>query len=152
MLIIPATTLDEAREVFEAAGSHGQEATALMAGEVVNGDQHITRLVVPDQRASTGTGCWVEVTEKGKLQLAAALRPRERWLARIHSHPGAAFHSPTDDANPAITAEGSWSIVAPFFGLGLRRGVTACAVHRMERGGWRRLSTDEVPSAVAVVQ
>jgi proteasome lid subunit RPN8/RPN11 len=151
MLLVPASVLEEARQVFEEAGSHGQEATALLAGEVLGDDQRITRLLVPEQRASTGGGCWVEVTETGKLQIAVTLSPNERWIARIHSHPGPAFHSATDNANPAITAEGSWSIVVPFFGLGLRRGVKACAVHRMEHGRWRLLGAREISSFVAVL-
>src|SRR6266567_1599435 len=57
----------------------------------------------------------------------------------VHSHPAAAFHSPTDDANPALSHEGAVSVVVPYFGLGLRRGLAACAVYRLSAGRWRPL-------------
>jgi hypothetical protein len=97
-------------------------------------------LVVPDQRpVRTGLGVSVEVTRQGQIDLALALGADELYVARIHSHPGEAFHSPTDDANPALTHDGALSIVVPYFGLGLRRGLDACAVLRLERGRWRNL-------------
>lgn len=112
----------------------------MLAGTAVTG---ITRCVIPDQRASRSRyGVSVEVTEKGKLGLAVALGPNERYLARIHSHPSEAFHSETDDANPGLTAEGAFSIVVPYFGLGLRRGLSACAVYVYREGEW-----DEIPAA-----
>lgn len=99
-------------------------------------DSVATRLVIPDQRATPAPRCSVEVTFAGKLQLAAALDTNERYVSRIHSHPGLAFHSPTDDANPALTHDVAISIVAPFFGLGLRLGLDACAVLVRQRGRW----------------
>lgn len=150
MLLIPRTALEEARRFFESAGSLGHEGTALLAGCVEGAEQRVTRLVIPDQLAGDGAGCWVEVTEAGKLQIAAALHIGERWLARIHSHPGRAFHSSTDDSNPVITADGSWSIVVPFFGLGLRHGLDACAVYKLERGTWRRVDQEELAREVVV--
>jgi hypothetical protein len=150
-LVVPAHLLEEARAVFEAAGAHGAEATAMLAGLVVDGEQHATRIVVPDQHAGTRGGCWVEVTERGKRELAAALALEERYVARIHSHPGEAFHSSTDDANLGLTAEGSWSIVVPYFGLGLRRGLQACALHQRRAGCWDQLSARQVAQRILVV-
>jgi hypothetical protein len=57
----------------------------------------------------------------------------------VHSHPAGAFHSPADDANPVLSHEGAISVVVPYFGLGLRRGVAACAVYRLTAGRWRAL-------------
>lgn len=151
-LILPASILEEAREFFEAAGSNGQEGTAMLAGRVEKGMHCATRIVIPQQRTGGRSGCWVEVTETGKLQLAASLGPAERWVARIHSHPGRAFHSPIDDANPVITAEGSWSIVAPYFGLGLRHGISGCAVLRIHGGRWRAESTEHVQTDVTAAE
>lgn len=108
---IAADALETARAFFEQQGAYGFEGTAMLAGTEAVG---ITRCVIPDQRPyRTRLGVAVEVTDKGKLQLAAALALDERWLARIHSHPDEAFHSQTDDTNPALTANGSLSIVVP---------------------------------------
>jgi hypothetical protein len=37
---------------------------------------------------------------------------------QVHTHPGAAFHSPTDDAYPMIHTPGFLSLVIPRFGMG----------------------------------
>lgn len=132
-LHLQTRVLEAAQLLFEDRGSHGLEGTAMIAGP-------IPRLVVPDQRARrTPHGVRVELTEQGQWELATALRPGETYFARIHSHPGEAFHSSTDDRNPVITFEGAISIVVPYFGLGLRRGLPACAVLRLTHGLWEDL-------------
>lgn len=132
---VPASVLNEIRQFMEDRGAQGLEATAMLAGTA---DGAITRVVIPDQIGyRSAAGVAVEVTGLGKRQLAGALALDERWHARIHSHPAEAFHSSTDDANQAVTAEGTLSIVVPFFGLGLRRGLGACAVFVLDSGRWR---------------
>jgi hypothetical protein len=141
--------LETARVFFEQQGSFGFEGTAMLAGRPAAG---ITRCVIPDQRPyRVGRSVGVEVTDKGKLELAAALALDERWLARIHSHPDEAFHSPVDDTNPGLTAAGSLSIVVPFFGLGLRRGLDSCAVHVYHRGDWFPIAPPNVADYLVVV-
>jgi hypothetical protein len=135
-VLLSAATLHLAREFFEQRGEVGCEGTALLAG--VPG-RPIDHLVIPDQQAGPVPRCWVRVTAQGELDIAAALSRDERYVARIHSHPWTAFHSPTDDANPVLTHNGALSIVVPFFGLGLRRGLDACAVLRYHAGIWHDL-------------
>jgi proteasome lid subunit RPN8/RPN11 len=150
-LIIPINALQDAQAFFEEAGSKGLEGTGFLAGTEQGEDQLVGRFFAPEQRASSESGCWVEVTDRGKAQLAAALSRNERWIARIHSHPGEAFHSATDDANPVLTNDGAWSIVVPYFGLGLRRGIEACAVHCHRDGSWHCLTGSAVASLVWVI-
>lgn len=148
-LDIAQPALDSARAFFEERGAHGFEGTAMLAGTAAAG---ITRCVIPHQVARRDAlGVCVEVTDRGKLELAGALAGDERYLARIHSHPGPAFHSPADDSNPVLTAQGSFSIVVPFFGLGLRRGLGACAIFRYTGGAWVELSRAEIEGALRVV-
>jgi hypothetical protein len=136
-LILPAKVLALARAQLEDAGVWGAEAT----GMVVAGPDHVARhTVFPDQRAGRTPGCWVEVTELGKVELALALGRDETYVARIHSHPGDAFHSTTDDDNPALCFEGALSIVVPFFGLGLRAGLDACGVFVRRDRRWLGLA------------
>jgi hypothetical protein len=132
-LVIPAAVLDAARACLEGAGVQGVEATGLV---VVGPDRIARRVVFPDQEAGRAPGHWVQVTEKGKVELALALGPDELYAARLHSHPGYAFHSTIDERNPALRYEGALSIVAPFFGLGLRAGLEACAVYVRRRHRW----------------
>lgn len=132
-LHLPSAVLEAAQLFFENRGSYGLEGTAMIAGPE-------PRLVVPDQHARrTAQGVSVELTEQGRWELATALGQNETYLARIHSHPDEAFHSPADDRNPVITFEGAISIVVPYFGLGLRHGLPACAVLRLTGGVWTDL-------------
>jgi hypothetical protein len=146
---IAASALQTARAFFEQQGACGYEGTAMLAGTTGAG---ITRCVIPDQRPRRlSGGVSVEVTDDGKLELAAALALEERWLARIHSHPAEALHSHIDDVNPALTANGALSIVVPFFGLGLRRGLEACAVHVYTGSEWIALAPKDLVDFLVVV-
>lgn len=150
-LPLSASALSVAGRFFEDCGTKGHEGTGMLAGTAAAG---VTRCVIPDQRAYRGPfgEVAVEVTDEGKLQLASALALDERYFARIHSHPEEAFHSRTDDRNPGLTAEGSLSIVCPFFGLGLRRGLDACAVFVLTRGAWLEIPTERIDEFARVVR
>lgn len=148
-MVVPGFVLDEVRGHLEDAGAAGLEAT----GFVVAGPDGVARhAVFPDQLAGHLPACWVEVTERGKAELALALADDETYVARVHSHPGPAFHSATDDRNPALRHEGALSIVVPWFGLGLRAGLDRCGVFVRRAGRWLDLSPgpdrDEVIRAV----
>jgi hypothetical protein len=133
-LVLTPELLETTRSFFEERGSFGLEGTAMIAGPAQ------PRLVIPNQHAvRTLHGVCVELTPTGLYELATALTDGERLVARIHSHPAEAFHSPADDRNPAITFDGALSIVVPFFGLGLRHGLDACAVYRRTAGRWEEL-------------
>jgi hypothetical protein len=151
VLEIARGALRDAQEFFEAAGVDGKEGTGVLGGFRSKRGDHVTRFFAPDQVVGEGGACWVEVTDAGKLASAMALQSDERWIARIHSHPAEAFHSPVDDRNPFLTAEGAWSIVVPYFGLGLRRGLVSCAVLRRVDGRWRRLSPTDVERQVRIL-
>ena len=136
-LVVPEALLADVGAFFETCGARGCEGTAM----IKNGHGGPV-LVIPEQqpRRSSSGGVSVEVTRAGQIQLAVALGPDDLYVARIHSHPVDAYHSHADDANPILTHHGALSIVVPFFGLGLRRGLDACAVLRREHGNWRDLS------------
>jgi hypothetical protein len=134
-LLLPDDVLVQLRIFFEDCGTYGHEGTAM----IKSGPNGVSA-VVPDQvPRQMGRGVSVEVTRQGQMNLALALEADELYVARAHSHPYDAFHSAADDANPVLTHEGALSIVVPFFGLGLRRGLDACAVLRREGGRWRDL-------------
>lgn len=138
-LAIPASVLEDARHFFEDCGSRGDEGTAM-----IKTGPRGTALVIPEQRpVRTQHGVSVEVTRAGQMQLALALDADELYVSRIHSHPDEAFHSRADDANPALTYDGALSIVVPFYGLGLRHGLDACAVYRLDQGRWHSLSAGD---------
>lgn len=134
-LVLDSKVLRDARTFFEDRGTFGLEGTAMIKKGTG------LELVVPRQNANRDTygHVNVEVPREGQMDLAHALGPNDLYVVRIHSHPGDAFHSAADDANPVISFEGGISIVVPFFGLGLRRGLDACAVYRFHDGYWVEL-------------
>jgi len=150
-LRVSAAVLKEAQAFMNERGLEKREGTAMIAGRYSDGIAYGQRLVIPDQRGEPAPRCWVEVTPKGKLELAAALNLDEVYVARIHSHPDEAFHSITDDSNPFLGAEGAFSIVVPDFGDGLAIGLRACAIHERRSGRWTRLSDAEVTDRIDVV-
>jgi hypothetical protein len=147
VLNIPAAILDAARTFFENRGAVGCEGIAMIAAAAGTA----TRLVIPDQRATRTPGGRVEVTAAGRLALVADLRSDEHYAARIHSHAGLAFHTPLEEADSAITHDGAISIVVPFFGLGLRHGLGACAVYVRRQQRWVALPPGPDRDRVVVV-
>ncbi|MDE0653227.1 MAG: Mov34/MPN/PAD-1 family protein [bacterium] len=133
---IPRDVLGIAEATFLANGTRGLETTGMLRA---NSSGIVTGIVIPDQVANPFPLCWVEVTRRGKFELAAALEQGETYVARIHSHPGAAFHSETDDRNPALTYEGALSIVVPNFGAGLASGLEESAIYRRSSRSWVEL-------------
>src|SRR5439155_1750856 len=82
-------------------------------------------------------GVAVEVTQRGLAEMISALPAGVFVLARVHSHPSAAFHSPLDDENMLISHEGAISIVVPHFA---RSGMelATCSINELRHGqGWR---------------
>jgi hypothetical protein len=135
---VAATVLQESQEFLRDRGRRRLEGTALWAGEPGDGGSvRITRLIVPEQLAeSTEFGSYVELTRRAHYTLPDMLAPGELFYSRIHSHPGRAYHSSTDDANRVITHRGAISIVVPDFARAPLE-LSRCAIYFLEHGlGW----------------
>lgn len=62
---------------------------------------------------------------------------------QVHTHPGAAFHSATDDAFPIIHSSGFLSLVIPNFALG-PIGFEGAYLAEFQKGRtWKQVPTDE---------
>jgi hypothetical protein len=150
---VPGIVLAETRAFFEQQGFYGHEGTALLVGRYENNLAVIRRLFVPEQIAySSRFGVGVELTPRAHFTLTDNLEHDERFFARIHSHPGRAYHSPVDDENQVINHVGALSIVVPYFArdpIVLER----CAVFRYcPPNGWLPLSTCEISTTFEVVE
>lgn len=143
---IPRPVLQETHELLRGPGLRGFEAVVLWVGTVDDETSATIRAAVrPGQKAyRSDQGCAVEVPPDALSALISALPPGVFVLARLHTHPGEAYHSPVDDTNMLIAHEGALSIVIPNFAtapLDLR----ACSVNELRsRSGWRELDADEV--------
>lgn len=143
---VPRRVLEETRELLRGPGRDGFEAVVLWVGIVEDELAATVRAPVrPGQTAyRSDQGCAVEVPPDALSALISALPPGVFVLARLHTHPDEAYHSPVDDTNMLIAHEGALSIVVPDFAaapLDLR----ACSVNELRAGtGWRELDVDEV--------
>lgn len=62
---------------------------------------------------------------------------------QVHTHPGEAFHSPTDDDFPIIHTTGFLSLVIPNFALGPIGFKDAFLTEIQEGGRWREVAISE---------
>jgi hypothetical protein len=144
--------LERTAEFLRRRGDEGLEATVAWLGRVVD-DTHaeIVDAYAPEQIGyASEDGLAVEVTRRGLTEIISALPEGVFVLARVHSHPVSAYHSPTDDENMLISHEGAISIVVPDFArAGMELGT--CSVNELHHGrGWRELGPAEVADRFTV--
>ena len=136
------------------AGNQQVEGVALFAG-IRNGSKFIiTRTIIPAQKAGDVEGGLIYVVGGEELhRISLELFDNDLQLfAQIHSHPGMAYHSETDDAYPIVTVVGGISIVVPNFARG-GVNIAEWAVYRLlPETGWTGLKTDEKMHYFEVVE
>jgi hypothetical protein len=98
----------------------------------------VDEVLHPRHRAAIGsyelesswvTECWISLTHD-----------RRMLKAQLHTHPGSAYHSATDDRYPIVHTPGFLSIVLPLFAAAGLAGV--CAYELRPDGGWVELPID----------
>ncbi len=62
---------------------------------------------------------------------------------QIHTHPGVAYHSATDDAFPFVTMPGFLSLVIPRFAQGVIGFDDAYLTELQSNGSWRQVPISE---------
>jgi proteasome lid subunit RPN8/RPN11 len=73
-------------------------------------------------------------------------------LAQVHSHPGPAFHSGTDNCYPFVFSEGFFSIVVPYFGKRGMDPLWKCRVYRYGRDEkWHELVKKDIQRTFLVM-
>lgn len=134
------------RELLRESGKHGYEAVVLWLGTVLDDTTaQISVALAPRQIAyRSAYGCAVEVPPQEIDRLVSALGPGQFVLARVHTHPSAAYHSPVDDQNRIIGHVGAISVVVPYFAAGADE-LPDCSVNELQADGtWLELTPDEV--------
>ena len=109
---------EELRETFEilrGCGEGRRECQVLWAGPW-DTPHKVTRVIHPNHRAH-GAGFQLDDRWITSFWIDLA-RERMGIRAQVHTHPGRAFHSPTDDDYPIIRTEGFLSLVIPRFAQG----------------------------------
>jgi hypothetical protein len=132
--------IEETFAIFRSCGA-GKRECQLYWGSSWNEPLALTEVVHPDHRSSFGgvtlDEAWIN---KFWLQLA------DRGLGvrvQVHTHPGEAFHSKTDDDFPLIHEAGFLSLVVPDFALGPVGFDRAYLTEIQPDGRWRQVPIRE---------
>jgi hypothetical protein len=98
----------------------------------------ITEVVHPKHKASSFgfalDDAWLNQFWLRMADINAGIR------VQVHTHPGAAFHSATDDAYPIVHEVGFLSLVIPNFGLGPIDLADTYLAQITDGGRWEEIS------------
>ena len=109
------TLFEQTFEHFRACGKGRRECQTLWLSEWST-PESISRLVHPVHRSHAGG---FDLDDKWLHLFWMQLTARNEGVRiQVHTHPGEAFHSETDDRYPIIHTYGFLSLVVPDYGLG----------------------------------
>lgn len=144
--LMPASVLVESRALLAEPGLEGLEAAVVWIGRP-RGEEEVQILAVhmPEQIAlRSEAGVSVTIADEALSSLIATLTEPLFVPIRLHTHPGRAYHSCTDDDNMLLSHRGAISIVVPDFArepIELGR----CSVNELDREHrWRELGREEI--------
>jgi proteasome lid subunit RPN8/RPN11 len=141
-IYLPESCALEALACLYKEGRKHREAVALWAG-IREGDSfYVKRTIIPVQSASSFEDGLIYVVKGEELHRISLdlFDSGMQLIAQIHSHPGEAYHSDTDDAYPIVTVAGGISIVVPNFATGGLK-LSEWAIYRfIPDRGWTPLS------------
>lgn len=150
-LRIPKTVIAETESHLRKHALVNEEGMVVWGG-VVERDTRVVRTCLHPRQSCTVIGVDVPVKEAQRINEVLDDRG-ETLLAQVHSHPGGAFHSHTDDHFAITFTLGFISIVVPFFGQQGLSDLCRCGVWIHEGfGKWRRLSEAEIKTALIIVE
>lgn len=151
-VVVPYSDIDYVYKSLRKAGGEGVEAVALWAGTYADSTFEVKNTIIPAQtgyRIEDGLLYSVNGEELHRINMWLYQNKRT-LMAQIHSHPGEAYHSETDDKYPIVAVVGGLSIVIPDFGFN-PVSIDEWAVYRLFSGkGWLSLSSKEVENLIQI--
>jgi hypothetical protein len=153
-VLVPARCIESTHVHLLECGLRGCEGMALWAGSRSGNAFRVQHAIIPKQRGiRSDHGIAVAVGPEELHRINVWLfQNKVSLVAQIHSHPGAAYHSDTDDSYALVAKEGALSIVVPNFA---RDGfiIPRCAVYRLSAiGHWTEVSPDAANKLINVVE
>src|SRR6266545_2692624 len=143
--ILPGNLLAETVAALRTEGGDTVESIVFWAGRVERGEAAVTHLIIP-----TGDGVFrhpfqVRVDESVIAALCDLLDPPQLvLLGQVHTHLGAAFHSPSDDRF-SFDTPGYLSVVVPRCGRSGAAAWLTWGFHEcLGSGRFRRLRSAEI--------
>ena len=137
---LPERILHETFAHFRNCGCGRRECQVLWVSPWDTPDM-ITKVVHPEHEAHVG-GFELDSRWINDFWFALA-RENVGVRIQVHTHPGEAFHSPTDDAFPIIHTTGFLSLVIPNFALGQIGFEDAYLTEIQADGRWREVVITE---------
>lgn len=155
-LIVPKSLTDEGHQLMRDEGSKGHEALVVWAGRAranEHGTFDVEAMIMPHQSAYVADNEVAVVVDGDAIfEMNALLFERGlRLLAQMHTHPGRAYHSDTDEQYSLITAEGGLSVVIPDF-ASADFDLRSCAVYRLRGGRWMQVVGTDVMDLIAIIE
>jgi hypothetical protein len=137
---VPGAVLGETFAELRNCGRGRQECQVLWTSPW-DDIEDINRVVHPKHRARGDgfelDGAWLTEFWKELAATHSGIR------VQIHTHPGRAFHSATDDGWPIIHTAGFLSLVIPGFASGPVAFTDAYLAELREDGGWEEVPVSE---------
>jgi hypothetical protein len=152
-ITVPLSCVEAVYKHLRSAGEQEVEGVALLAGQISANDFSVLSTIIPKQDAYKLEGGLLYSVEGDELHRINVwlYQNRQTLIAQIHSHPGHAYHSETDDAYPIITVLGGVSIVIPYFAA-YPFELEDWAVYRLSLDKeWVELSLTEVENLIHFV-
>jgi Prokaryotic homologs of the JAB domain len=152
LIRVPRRLALDAHAHLRRVGARGLEGFALWAGTRGGDSFQVSHTVIPEQRGvRSASGVCVTIGPEELHRLNVWLYENKlAVVAQLHSHPGRAYHSDTDDAFPIATAAGCLSLVIPDF-ASQPFALARCAVYRLSTTGrWLEVPAAEVPRLIEI--
>jgi hypothetical protein len=152
-IMVPHECVQIAYDHMRLVGKKHLEGVALFVGREVDDTFLVTETIVPKQVALTlENGLLYSVGGEELHRLNVYLYTNNLSLiSQIHSHPGLAYHSETDDAYPIVTTTGGLSIVVPNFAAA-QASVDIWAVFQLSTSNsWVELGEKEKTSLISII-
>lgn len=149
---LPLQCVTEVYKHLRYMGREQLEGVALLVGRSNDAVFDIMATIIPAQNSyQLESGLLYSVPGEELFRINKLLYENQLTLiAQVHSHPGAAYHSDTDDAYPIVTVQGGLSIVVPNFGYDAF-DLDDWAVYRLsDKNEWKVLGEDEVRELIKV--
>jgi hypothetical protein len=125
---------------FRRCGQGRRECQALWIGPWHSPDL-VTDVVHPSHSANA-QGFLLDARWLNRFWLELAAKDQGVRI-QVHTHPGPAFHSPTDDTYPIVHTPGFLSLVIPNFALGPVGLQAAYLTEIQPDGRWRQVRPTE---------
>ena len=149
---VPLHVAQEGYEFMRSAGRMRLEGMVLWVGRQEDRTFRVTELIIPRQRGlntQDGLCAVVDGNELHRLNMYLYQNSLE-LVAQVHTHPGRAYHSVTDDQYAIATTIGSFSIVVPNF-ASVDYALAECAVYRLDAyGSWLEVDESVPPNKIVV--